>query len=174
MKLGRVLLPFAAFSLVVFSAPLTHAQPDRRREATPNIGFIFPRLRSGPVDSPAKVATALKRYHLTEQRLLTADVVDAPALATHWRVLRSIRMRLERLERASRLSDVADLRRELTRLLEHPVRLSMVGDDAAIELLRVADELRVRDLLGIAHIANRALGFHIRSVLEVLLTSGES
>jgi len=173
MKLERVLLPFLALSLGLFSAPLAHAQGGRR-EATPNIGFLFPRPRRAPPDNSARVATALKRYHATQRRLLAADVVNVSALAATWRGLTGIRVRLERLERANRLSADADLCRELTRLLEHPVQLSMVGDDAAVELLRIADDRRLKDLLGIAQLANRRLGFHIQDVLGVPLSSGQS
>ena len=168
----RTSLAALAFWAGLLSVTPAQAQTTRRREATPNIGFMFPRRPAA--DNSERVATTLERYHATEQRLVAADVVNAPALAAHWRTLTAIRLRLERLERANRLSENADLRRELIRLLEHPLGLSMVGDDAAIELLRAADERRLRDLLGIAHIANRRLGFHVRSVLGLLITSGES
>jgi hypothetical protein len=145
----------------------------RNREATPNIGNLFPRRL--PEDSPQLVAGALRRYRTTERRLLADHTLDAADLTIHWRKLGKLRQRLERLEARGLLDGPnAELRAEVTRLLDHPIEVYVAGLDEVDVKLRDAAEFRLRQLLGLASLANRCFGMHIRSVLGVALEGGES
>jgi hypothetical protein len=101
--------------------------------------------------------------------------LDAPALTVHWRKLGKLRLRLERLEGRG-LLDVpnAELRVEVVHLLDHPTEVSVVGDDEVEVKLRETIDYRLRQLLGIANLANRRFGMHIRTVLGVAIDGGES
>ena len=61
----RTSLAALAFWAGLLSVTPAQAQTTRRREATPNIGFMFPRRPAA--DNSERVATTLERYHATEQ-----------------------------------------------------------------------------------------------------------
>ncbi len=168
----KILAALAVTGALLGAAPAS-AQRPRRREATPNIGFIFPGQRA-PSDSAVRVAAALRRYNRTEQRLFAAPTVAAREISAHWRTLSGLRIRLERLELADRLDDDPKLHDELVTLLEHPLDVGVVGDGPAEEMLRRAADLRLSNLVAIARLANRRLGFHIREVLGMPVDAGES
>lgn len=160
--------------IVALCGPLstTAAGQNRRREPTPNLGQVFPRRPPG--DDPMAVAAALRRFTRTEARLFAARSLDATALAEHWRKLSRLRLRLERLEATGRLDDDPELHQALAQLFERPVAVDVVGDGAAEERLREAAEMRLRNLVGMAQLANRRLGFQVREILGVSVVAAES
>jgi len=170
---SRKILTALVAMCALLGGGLAFAQPARRHEATPNIGFIFPGQKA-PADSPVRVAAALRRYNRTEQRMFGAPTVAAREISAHWRTLSRLRIRLERLELADRLYDDPKLHVELVTLLEHPRGLTVVGDGEAEEMLRRAADRRLSNLVAIARLANRRLGFHIREVLGMPVDAGES
>src|SRR5262249_34095031 len=145
----------------------------RSREATPNVAYLFPRT---PKTEPAvELAQAIERYNDAELRLVRPKTLDATRLGAHWRRLRKLRIRLERLAWSGQLERAPEaLRRQVGRLLDRPVSVSVVGDGPSEELLRDAADRRLGELVAMARLANAWLGFHFREVLGVPIETGES
>ena len=143
--------------------------------ATPAFAQAQNHTAPPPPDTPAKVVAALRQYNTVENELRRAGVMDANAIAAHFRKLGAIRIRLEKLEQQRQIDPKdTELSREIMRLLDSPMQVSVVGADIAAVRLRSAQDLRLRDLVTIARLGNRHFGLGIREVLGVQLEAGVS
>lgn len=129
--------------------------------------------KAQPADDPAAVTRSLQQYNAVEDELRRAGVLDANAMAAHWRKLRDIRVRLEQLETRGQLDrDTPMLKKEVVRLLDSPMLVNIHGTGPSENRLRLAQDNRLRDLISIARLGNRRFGLGIKVILGVQVEGG--
>ena len=146
---------------------------------TPNVGGVFTRPPSNPLDDPQTLTAALVRYHKEERALFEQKTLPTKKIIAHWHKLRPLRRAVERMVASQKLETLTnqqrtELRRAMAGVVQHSVELVYVTAYDIDARLFDADEERTVELLRLAIIGNRWLGMEVQEVFGIPVEGGVS
>ena len=146
---------------------------------TPNLGGVFSHRPPNPLDDPHELATAMMRYHQNERALFAQKTLPAKKIVAHWHRLRPLRRAVERMIASGQVPNLsqterAEMRRALSKVIEHSVELVYVAASEIDASMFDADEERTVELLKLALLANRWFGLEVREVFGIPVEPGVS